>query len=116
MPKSKTLLWDKAKNPESVKFEFKMRGRPCEGFVIQAGKEVKAYLNRCPHAGSPLDFGDNEFFTDDKKWLLCRAHGAVFEPKTGLCIGGPCAGESLSEIQVESLGRDRLKITLPTEV
>ena len=48
----------------------------------------------------PLDWGDEDFLTDDKKFILCKNHGALYDPKTGLCVAGPCAGESLEKVEV----------------
>lgn len=30
---------------------------------------------------------------------MCAAHGALFRPETGECIGGPCKGKSLTAFQ-----------------
>ncbi len=84
----------------SLKFSYKERGFPAEGFLIRKNGRLLAYRNRCPHAGSPLDFGDNEFFTDDGRFLLCRAHGALFEPEGGACAAGPCHGRGLEALPV----------------
>jgi nitrite reductase/ring-hydroxylating ferredoxin subunit len=68
---------------------------------VKAGRSVAAFLNRCPHAGAPLDFGDGEFFTEDGRYLQCRTHGALFDPRNGSCVAGPCAGESLERFPAE---------------
>ena len=31
----------------------------------------------------------------------CRNHGALFEPRTGLCVAGPCRGDALRAVQVQ---------------
>jgi nitrite reductase/ring-hydroxylating ferredoxin subunit len=31
-------------------------------------------------------------------FIRCATHGALFEPQTGLCIQGPCRGESLWQL------------------
>ncbi len=28
----------------------------------------------------------------ERRWLICAAHGALYEPATGACAGGPCEG------------------------
>ena len=61
-----------------------------EGFAICKGGEVYAYRNHCPHTGSPLDWLPNQFFSDDKKELICHTHGARFNATDGTCISGPC--------------------------
>lgn len=32
---------------------------------------------------------------------MCSVHGAIFEIGTGLCVGGPCPGRSLTTLRVE---------------
>lgn len=71
---------------------------PLRGFVVRVGDEVFAYVNRCPHAGHPLDMRPDEFLAPDKATILCRSHGATFERTTGECLAGPCAGQSLCAI------------------
>ena len=46
----------------------------------------------------------NDFFTEDKEFLICRNHGAVYEPSTGICVDGPCAGQSLEKLPIKILG------------
>jgi nitrite reductase/ring-hydroxylating ferredoxin subunit len=33
------------------------------------------------------------------KVLMCHSHGALFRPDDGLCILGPCYGQSLQAIE-----------------
>jgi nitrite reductase/ring-hydroxylating ferredoxin subunit len=73
---------------------------PLRGFVVRKGGQVFAYLNRCPHAGHPLNLFANEFLTQDKSLLMCRSHGACFDITTGLCVVGPCVGAHLRSITV----------------
>jgi len=70
-----------------------------EGFVIRYGGQLHAYLNQCPHQPLTLDYGDAEFFDSQTQLLVCRNHGAMFEPATGKCISGPCAGASLTPLR-----------------
>ena len=32
------------------------------------------------------------FLDADREYIMCSTHGAVYEPATGHCLGGPCAG------------------------
>jgi nitrite reductase/ring-hydroxylating ferredoxin subunit len=73
---------------------------PLRGFVVRKGDEVFAYLNRCPHAGHPLNWTSNEFLTQDKSLLMCRSHGALFAINSGVCVAGPCTGRELRPIPV----------------
>ena len=69
--------------------------------VVRRGLNVYGYVNRCPHAGTNLNWQENQFMTDDELYLMCFTHGALFEPETGKCVAGPCAGARLSEVTLE---------------
>jgi nitrite reductase/ring-hydroxylating ferredoxin subunit len=66
-----------------------------DAFLINHGGNFFAYVNRCRHMTTPLDFIRDEFLSEDRRHLMCYTHGALYEPHTGLCIAGPCKGESL---------------------
>jgi nitrite reductase/ring-hydroxylating ferredoxin subunit len=68
---------------------------PLKGLVVRQGDQVFAYLNRCPHAGHPLNWQPNRFLNSDQTHLLCGSHGALFEVHNGACVAGPCTGQSL---------------------
>ncbi len=59
---------------------------------------VYVYLNRCPHLGTPLQWNQNRFLDEEGMFIRCATHGALFERNTGLCIQGPCRGDSLWQI------------------
>ena len=77
---------------------------PLRGFVVRTSKGVAAYLNTCPHAGHPLNFRPDKFLTPDRNLILCASHGALFTRDEGLCIAGPCPGESLKRVPIEVVG------------
>jgi nitrite reductase/ring-hydroxylating ferredoxin subunit len=58
-------------------------------------------VNRCPHAGHPLNLLPDRFLTPDGTLLLCSSHGALFEKLTGYCVAGPCAGRTLTPLPLE---------------
>jgi nitrite reductase/ring-hydroxylating ferredoxin subunit len=70
------------------------------GFAVRFQGEVCAFVNRCPHLGTELDWQPGEFFEESGLYLVCSTHGALFEPVTGLCVAGPCRGASLETVQV----------------
>jgi nitrite reductase/ring-hydroxylating ferredoxin subunit len=74
---------------------------PLRGFVVRAGERVFGYVNRCPHAGNPLNLLPDRFLTADGALILCSAHGAVFEKAGGTCLAGPCPGKSLTRVPLE---------------
>jgi len=71
------------------------------GFAIRYDGVVHAFVNRCPHLGSELDWQPGEFFEEGGLYLICSTHGAVFEPPTGYCVAGPCQGASLQPVRAE---------------
>jgi nitrite reductase/ring-hydroxylating ferredoxin subunit len=86
------------KDGESKKFEVRRKDRITEAFLIRSKGNHYAYLNLCRHWTVGLDFDDNEFFSEDKNWLVCKNHGAVYQPVTGECVSGPCGGASLYRV------------------
>jgi len=68
--------------------------------VWRAGDAVRAYLNRCPHRGTPLDWVEDHFMDADARHLVCATHGAIFRPQDGHCLAGPCAGDRLAPVEV----------------
>ena len=40
-------------------------------------------------------------FSEDRRYLMCYTHGALYEAATGFCIAGPCKGESLYRLPVQ---------------
>ena len=83
--------------------EFTLGGGdwPLRGFVLRVGDALRGYVNRCPHAGHPLNLVPGRFLTPDGTLILCTSHGALFEKGTGYCVAGPCAGRSLTPVDVE---------------
>lgn len=64
------------------------------------GETVRGWLNICPHAGRRLDWSPGQFLKSKEGHVVCAAHGASFELVAGLCVGGPCKGESLRAVPV----------------
>ena len=64
------------------------------------GDEVRAWLNVCPHAGRRLDWAPGQFLKSREGHLVCAVHGASFELDGGICVAGPCKGDSLRAVPV----------------
>ncbi|MGH8283179.1 MAG: Rieske (2Fe-2S) protein [Gammaproteobacteria bacterium] len=62
---------------------------------------MRAYRNICPHAGNFLNWKEDAFLTRDKSLIMCSAHGALFNPASGVCVAGPCVGHALDVVPVE---------------
>ena len=76
----------------AVPFDVVFAGQACRAFAIRYRGQVHAYLNRCAHVAMEMDWLPDRFFDDSGRWLLCSTHGAVYQPDTGACAGGPCRG------------------------
>jgi nitrite reductase/ring-hydroxylating ferredoxin subunit len=71
-----------------------------EILLLRKSGAVHAYVNSCPHQGTPLETFPDRFFSADGKLLICSTHGARFRPDDGFCISGPCKGKSLTRLGV----------------
>jgi nitrite reductase/ring-hydroxylating ferredoxin subunit len=92
--------YDDLSDPGSRAFAMGGGEWPLRGFVVRRNGKVFAYVNRCPHAGHPLNWQPDRFLTPDDTLILCRSHGALFEIATGACVAGPCAGNALTPLSV----------------
>jgi nitrite reductase/ring-hydroxylating ferredoxin subunit len=88
-------------DPGSYGFSLYNRGQKIEGFVVHKDGELFAYVNECPHTGSPLDWVEHQFLDMDLDMIQCAVHDARFEIRTGQCLVGPCPGESLQKLDIE---------------
>ncbi|MGA0603479.1 Rieske (2Fe-2S) protein [Caulobacter sp. KR2-114] len=82
-------------DPGAKGFSFREGDKLFMGFLVRQGDQVFGYIDRCPHAGLPLATFGERFLTREGDLILCSSHGALFRPRDGLCIGGPCAGKAL---------------------
>lgn len=75
------------------------RGEPL--VLARHGNSVRAWLNICPHAGRRMDYVPGKFLVKDDL-LTCAVHGSTFALReAGLCVGGPCRGQSLVAVPVQ---------------
>ena len=74
------------------------------GFVVRKDGEVAGYVDRCPPPGFPLAIELDAYLVPDGSLILCGWPGAVFEPMSGACVGGPCAGARLTPWPVTVTG------------
>lgn len=68
--------------------------------LTRRGVAVSCFRNRCPHAGYPLQRADGGILVQEKRYLVCAAHGASYELDSGACAGGPCNGAALERVPV----------------
>jgi nitrite reductase/ring-hydroxylating ferredoxin subunit len=68
--------------------------------AVRQGDAVYVYQNSCPHIGTPLDWTPDRFLSADGRYLVCATHGAEFRISDGLCLRGPCKGDSLERVLI----------------
>lgn len=81
--------------------EGSARGFEIDGhslLVARKDDQLSVFVNRCPHLGIELNFQPDEFFDLDRQFLQCANHGALFNADDGLCVHGPCKGQSLRPV------------------
>lgn len=83
-----------------VRFPLTAGIQDTTGFVVRFGGTVYGYLNRCAHVPIELDWAEGEFFESSGLYLMCSTHGAIYDPETGRCAGGPCRGGRLHPLAV----------------
>lgn len=69
--------------------------------VVRRGGVVRAYVNSCPHQGTPLETFPDKFLNEDGSLLVCSTHGARFRVEDGYCVSGPCQGKRLAPIALD---------------
>lgn len=90
-----------AEKGRAVSFDLRLHGQPARGFALRFEGCVVAYVNRCVHVPTELDWQPDEFLDDERAWIICSIHGAVYDPRNGRCAGGPCARGRLVAIDVD---------------
>jgi nitrite reductase/ring-hydroxylating ferredoxin subunit len=88
----------------TAKFRLECGTRRVNGFIVNHDGAFRAFVNRCPHVGTPLDLWENEFLAEDGRTIVCATHGAVFDPADGRCVAGPCAGDTLTALPLRRDG------------
>jgi nitrite reductase/ring-hydroxylating ferredoxin subunit len=74
-------------------FRLERARHALNAFVVNHDGQCRAYVNRYPHVGTPLDLWPNEFFTEDGREPICSTHGPRYEPLSGRwTAAGPCVG------------------------
>jgi nitrite reductase/ring-hydroxylating ferredoxin subunit len=73
---------------------------PARAFALRFDGQVVAYLNRCLHVPTEMDWQPGEFLDSQREFIICSIHGAAYEPQSGRCVGGPCGRGKLTRLQV----------------
>ncbi|MGF1644865.1 MAG: Rieske (2Fe-2S) protein [Thiotrichales bacterium] len=77
-------------------------GQSTDIFLVRdADGSVHGYVDRCPHAGSPLAWRADEYLDDEGEHIICGTHAALFRISDGACRGGPCKRQALTKLVLE---------------
>jgi naringenin degradation protein FdeD len=93
-------------------FRFGAGAEQVAVLAIRWRGEFRAYINACPHVGTPLDGLPDRFFDRERRLLLCGTHGARFRPEDGVCVAGPCVGKGLRPLALTAAD-GMIAVTLP---
>jgi nitrite reductase/ring-hydroxylating ferredoxin subunit len=93
------------------RFAVRVGERILPAFAIRYDGKVHAYLNQCAHQSVELDWQHGKFFDAEKRFLVCATHGALYEPDTGACAWGRCAGRGLVPLKTEERGQEVMLIS-----
>jgi nitrite reductase/ring-hydroxylating ferredoxin subunit len=74
---------------------------PAHAFALRFEGRVVAYLNRCAHVPTEMDWQPGEFLDSAREFILCSIHGAAYDPRNGRCLAGPCGRAKLTELRVD---------------
>ena len=77
--------------------------------VVHKHGRLFAYVNSCPHQGTPLETFPDKFLNEDGTLFVCSTHGARFRVEDGHCLSGPCEGKSMASIAV-SINDGRIEL------
>lgn len=92
---------DLVERGKAVAFDVLWHGEPVRAFALRFDGRVVAYVNRCAHVPSELDWLPGEFLDAERRGIICAVHGATYEPADGRCVGGPCGRGRLQPIRVD---------------
>jgi nitrite reductase/ring-hydroxylating ferredoxin subunit len=79
---------------------FDLRGRGVDDvFVVRDHGLLRAYRNSCPHwSGATLPWRKHGYLNSGMGYIVCHGHGAKFTLDEGVCVLGPCLGQTLESI------------------
>ena len=89
---------------KGVAFDVMLWRQPARGFALRIDGSVVAYINRCAHVPTELDWNPGEFFDAGRTTIVCAVHGAQYAPQSGHCLGGPCGRGRLMPVAVSESG------------
>jgi nitrite reductase/ring-hydroxylating ferredoxin subunit len=102
---------DDISDPGAKSFDIKQGPQTVSLFVVHKDGAFNAYINSCPHTGVNLEWQEDQFLDMDNMFIQCSTHDALFEIDSGLCIAGPCIGDSLQPLELV-IDNDTLSVVL----
>ena len=94
---------DLAERGQACVWDVMLWGAPARAFALRFDDQVVAYLNRCVHVPTEMDWQHGVFLDADRRFILCSTHGAAYEPISGRCVGGPCGRGRLTAVDVREI-------------
>ena len=82
-------------------FDVSLWGARSSAFALRIDGQLVAYLNRCAHVPTEMDWQPGEFLDTERRFIVCSIHGALYEPTDGRCVGGPCGRGRLMPVTVD---------------
>jgi nitrite reductase/ring-hydroxylating ferredoxin subunit len=79
-------------------FDVMLWRQPARAFALRIDGNAVAYINRCAHVPTELDWNPGEFLDAERNTIVCAVHGAQYAPATGHCLGGPCGRSRLMTV------------------
>lgn len=92
-----------AERGRAVVWDVTQYGQPVRAFVLRLDGRPVAYLNRCAHVPTEMDWNPGELLDSERRWILCSIHGAAYDPHDGRCVGGPCGRGRLVPVKVAEI-------------
>ena len=85
--------------PEGSARGFDPMGEGRDTVFVVRREGLFAYRDACPQwDGAPMAWRKDAYLGGDGQRIVCHAHGAQFDIRTGLCVAGPCVGQSLTPV------------------
>ncbi len=91
IPNAQNLQEGKALNIKVAEYDL---------LITKYEGKLRAYQNLCPHQNKRLHWSSEDSLDDGGDYLKCHHHGALFSPKDGSCITGPCQGAALKKATI----------------
>jgi nitrite reductase/ring-hydroxylating ferredoxin subunit len=95
---------DLAERGKGVGFDVMLWRQPARAFALRIDGRVVAYINRCAHVPTELDWNPGEFLDAERTTIVCAVHGAQYSPASGHCLGGPCGRGRLMPVEGNESG------------